>query len=124
MASYFEAFAASVRHAAHNPFGLDFHTEGKDVINIYVPLGSVINCLGYNDYLERIVGAARACFALLTFATTDNKHEKVLAAFHLLRALFEMKGDFEYHLLVADVAFTVVNIATKVLPKFSGSQSA
>ncbi len=100
-----------IHHAIQNPFGLDFVVKENE---IYVPFGSVINCIGYNDYLEKIVGVARMAFAAIAIAKSDDKKEKLLAAGHLIRGVMEMMGNFEFHLLVLDIAFTLYNIGKRV----------
>jgi hypothetical protein len=94
-----------------NPFGLDFEVKDN---KIYIPFGSAINCLGYNDFLERIIGVTRVAFALIALAVSENKGERLIAAGHVFRGILEMMGTFEFYLLVVDVAFTVYNIANKL----------
>lgn len=103
--------ADSINHAMINPFGLDFEIHNK---NIYVPFGSVINCLGYNDYLERVVGATRICFALIALIASHDKKERFIAVGHIFRGILEMKGDFEQYLLILDTAWTIYNIAYRI----------
>ncbi len=109
--------ASIVSQVIQNPFGLGFEVHDK---KLYVPVGSVINCIGYNDFLERFVGVARMGFALLALATTESKKERLLAAGHVFRGALEMRGDFEFYLLVLDAIFTVVNVSSKLFPKPNG----
>ena len=109
-------------YAIANPFGLDFGSH--DIVKNdktqsvpYVTLGSVINCIGYNDYLERVVGVTRVFLGLMALAfcrTSENKtKEAVVAALHIFRGILETMGNFERELLIADVAFTIFNLAGK-----------
>lgn len=109
--SFLKGISDSVHHAMRNPFGLEFKVNGSE---IHVPLGSVINCIGYNDHLERLVGVARIAFALYSLATSQKKEDRLCAAGHVFRGFLEMHGDFELYLLIVDAAFTIYNIATKV----------
>lgn len=110
------------KYAVANPFGLDFgsHTDTKNDKTQsvpYVTLGSVINCIGYNDYLERAVGITRIFLGLMALAfcrTSENKkREAFVAALHIFRGIMETMGDFEKILLIGDVAFTIFNLANK-----------
>lgn len=98
--------------AAMNPFGLDFEVHDK---KIYIPIGSALNCLGYNDYLERVIGIARVALGLLVLVTGNNLKEKAIAACHILRGILEMGGSFERELLILDLFFTIYNIGNKFI---------
>jgi hypothetical protein len=98
--------------AIENPFGLNIQTHNK---KIYVGLGGVINCLGYNDYLERAIGVARVGFALVALAYCESKQDRLVASGHLFRGVLEMLGSFEFYLLMVDAVFTIVNIAKNIL---------
>src|SRR5437868_2986245 len=99
------------RHAMENPFGIDFRVHNN---NIYIPFGSAINCLGYNDFLERIIGVARVGFALVALVTSESKKDRCIAAGHIFSGILEMMGSFELYLLIIDTAFTVYNISNRV----------
>ena len=107
----------NVKYAMMNPFGIEFEIHNK---KIYIPLGSAINALGYNDHLERIIGISRLACGLIVLATGENKKTKLIAAAHIFRGALEMVGNFERELLVVDLAFTVFNLAKKT---FSGMNS-
>lgn len=102
------------RQAMENPFGIDFVMQGT---RIYIPFGSAINCLGYNDFLERIIGVTRVGFALIALAVNDDKKDRLIASGHLFRGVLEMMGSFELCLLVLDIAFTIYNLICKVFVK-------
>jgi hypothetical protein len=99
------------RTAIGNPFGLNFEIHNK---KIYVGLGGLINCLGYNDYLERVIGVARVGSALLALASCESKQDRLVASGHLFRGVLEMLGSFELYLLLVDVAFSIVNVAKNI----------
>lgn len=102
----------SIQHAMRHPFGLDFEVQNK---NIYVSFGSLINCIGYNDYLERAVGVTRATFAVFAFLISKERKEKFIAVGHICRAGLEFCGKYEHYLLILDLAFTIVNIVQRIL---------
>lgn len=102
-------------HAMQNPFGVDFRVEGDN--EILIPLGSGINFLGYNDFLEVPVGGARLACALVILARSENRNTKLIAAAHAFRGILEMMGNLELFLLVLDVIATVYNIAMKIFPR-------
>lgn len=107
-----------IKYAMQNPFGVNFETHtigGKK--GIYLPLGSVLNLIGYNDYLERIVGVARVALGLYALATSSDKQQKVVAAGHIFRGIMEMSQSFEKYLLILDIAATLFNIAKKYAAK-------
>lgn len=107
------SFAEGIHHAMRNPFGLDFEVHNK---NIYVPLGNTLNCLGYNDHLERVIGVARISFALLALIMSQTTtQEKLVAVGHIFRGILEMVGNYEHYLLLLDAVFTVYNIGNRVL---------
>ena len=59
---YAKEMLNDVEYAMKNPFGIEFEVHNHKV---YVPLGSLFNCIGYNDFLERIVGATRTALAII-----------------------------------------------------------
>ena len=93
--------------AVKNPFGLDFEIHDN---NLYIPVGSALNCLGYNDYLERVIGVARICLGVIALAFSNDRKERLIAAGHILRGYLEMKGSYEKELLILDTIFTIYNI--------------
>lgn len=97
-----------------SPFGLDFEFVNK---KLYIPAGSALNCLGYNDHLERIIGVVRVAFATLALATSSGSKERLLAGAHIFRGVLEMQGSFEFYLLILDVMGTVYNVAHRLLFK-------
>lgn len=103
---------ASFQYAMKNPFGLDFKVSGKE---IDVTFGSAINCLGYNDHLEKIIGFARLCFGVIAAVFSEKREDKVIATGHIIRGFAELNGSCELYLLILDCAFTVYNIAKKIL---------
>lgn len=105
-------FVQSLQYAMRNPFGIDIVKNGD---KFFIPVGSAINCIGYNDYLERMVGIARTGFALLALAYSSDRKERVIAAGHIFRGVMEMMGNFEAYLLGLDIVFTVVNLANKFI---------
>lgn len=119
--------ASSVYDAMQNPFGLNFEIHNN---NIYIPLGSAINCLGYNDHLERAIGIARIAFSLFALAnsqvqgTNQSPKERVIIVLQVARGMMEMMGNFEYYLLLADAAFTLYNIGSRVIYGNSSSSQA
>jgi len=105
---------SNVRYAMQNPFGIDFEVHAKKV---YIPLGSAINCLGYNDYLERAIGISRLAAGLFVIAKAESEKTRIVALAQIFRAVLEMVGNFERELLILDIAFTIFNLAKKVFPK-------
>ena len=114
--SILSGIRADFQHAMENPFGLQFVVVDK---NIYIPLGSTINCLGYNDSLERIIGISRLAFALIALAASEKPKDRYIAAAHAFRGALEMAGSFEFYLLVLDIAATIYNIGRQVLTSFT-----
>lgn len=96
-----------VMHAIQNPFGLNFVTFED---RVYIPLGSAMNCLGYNDYLEKPIGIARFAMGLFAMVNGQTNQEKALGAAHVFRAGMEMMGNCEKYLLIIDTAVTFYNI--------------
>lgn len=101
----------AIKTAAKNPFGLDFEVYDK---KIYIPIGSALNCLGYNDYLEKVIGITRIALGLIAIVFSKDNPERAVAAGHVFRGMFEMVGSFERELLILDVIFTAYNIAYKL----------
>ena len=112
MMQVFSGISSGIQHAMKNPFGLDFEVRKK---GIYVPLGNTLNLIGYNDYLERVVGVVRIALALIALATSQNRREKVIAVGHIARGILELNGNFERHLLILDTIFTLYNIGARLL---------
>lgn len=112
MSGVLNGLKVGFQHAIENPFGLNFEVRDN---KIYVPLGSVINCLGYNDFLERIIGVVRVALALVALAVSEDKKDRFIAAGHIFRGFLEMMGTFELYLLIADAAFTAYNVFSKIL---------
>lgn len=112
MVKILNSFADSIRHAMVNPFGLEFEVHNN---KIYVPFGSIINCIGYNDCIERMVGATRGAFACMALISSNDKKERLIACGHICRGVLEMCGHHELYLLVLDVAFTIYNIGYSIL---------
>lgn len=106
--------AESFQYIMRNPFGLEFKFEDNEPL---ITVRSAINLLGYNDYLERVIGVSRAGFALLALAYSQNTKERVIAAGHVFRGILEMMGSFEAYLLVLDIAFTIFNVGNKMVNK-------
>lgn len=105
------SFVTEARYALANPFGVvfEFNDEGR----IVCPLGSIINCIGYNDFLERIVGITRVAIAIFFLATSLDRSEKILAGMHFMRGLLEFMGNFEGCLLMTDIIVTVLTFAQR-----------
>lgn len=114
MTSIYTNTIDAIKMAAENPFGLDFEIHNK---KIYIPVGSALNCLGYNDYLERMIGVVRIALGLVALIFSSDNKERVRAGGHVFRGIFEMAGSFEKELLILDVAFTLYNIIHKILRK-------
>lgn len=110
-----QSFANSVQSAMKNPFGVDFEVHGKEK-NIYVPLGSFINLIGYVDQLDQLVGITRFAIGVLVLAKSSDTKERTIAALHIIRGALETMGNYELYLLALDTVFTVYNIATRLFP--------
>ena len=104
MSSILSDLNAGFRHAMAHPFGIDFELKNN---RIYIPFGSAINCLGYNDFLERIIGVTRIAFGLIALSMNETRHDKCIAAGHIFRGILEMMCSFEFYLLILDAAFTI-----------------
>jgi len=102
-------FVSEAQYALANPFGVAFEFNGEG--RIVCPLGSIINCIGYNDFLENIVGITRVSVAIFFLATSEDRNEKMLAGVHFIRGLLEFMGNFEGWLLMTDIIATIVTIA-------------
>lgn len=97
-----------------SPFGLDFEFVNQ---KLYIPAGSALNCLGYNDHLERMIGVVRTALGILALATSEGYKERTLAGLHIFRGILEMQGSFELYLLILDIMGTVYNVAHRILFK-------
>lgn len=103
-----------VKYAMQNPFGISFEILNvNDKKKIYLPLGGVLNLIGYNDYLERLVGVARVALGLYALAMSKNNKDKLMPAGHIFRGIMEMSQSYEKFLLILDIAATLYNISSK-----------
>src|ERR1700730_3789866 len=91
--------ANEIQKAIQNPFGLDFEKHNG---RIYITLGSALNCLGYNDHLEKVIGMSRAALGLIALAFSKQNKERLTSAGHVFRGIMEMKGSYEKELLIVD----------------------
>lgn len=113
MSFYMNAIDA-IKVAAQNPFGLDFEIHDK---KLYIPVGSALNCLGYNDYLERIIGMVRIALGLIALVYSNDNKERAVAGGHVFRGILELMGSFEGGLLILDGTFTAYNIGCRLFKK-------
>lgn len=114
MSSFFTNTIDAIKMAAANPFGLDFEVHDNKV---YIPAGSALNCLGYNDYLEKVIGVVRVALGIIALIFGSDYKERAVAAGHVFRGGLEMFGSFERELLVLDILFTVYNVSYRVFKK-------
>lgn len=114
MTSFYMNTIDSIKMAAKHPFGIDFEIYEK---KIYIPIGSALNCLGYNDFLERIIGVARVAVGLIALIYSNDHKERAIAGGHVFRGILEMAGSYERELLILDALFTVYNIFQRFIKK-------
>lgn len=114
MTSFYMNTIDSIKMAVQNPFGLDFEIHNK---KIYIPAGSILNFLGYNDYLERMVGVVRIALGLIALIYSNDYKERAIAGGHVFRGILEMIGSFEGVLLIVDIIFTAYNVGLRIFKK-------
>lgn len=97
------------KRALNYPFGCKISNEKLgEREELVSSLGSVINFIGYVDFLENKVGAARLFAGSIVVWVSPDFHKKMLGGLHAIRGGFEMVGSFEGHLLVLDAFFTLL----------------
>jgi hypothetical protein len=111
MSTFYMNTIDSIKMAVQHPFGLDFEIHNK---KIYIPVGSAINFLGYNDFLERVIGVVRVVLALVALIYSNDYKERLIAGGHIFRGILEMVGSFEGVLLILDVVFTIYNVGNRI----------
>jgi len=102
---------AEFKHVLGNPFGIVFVKDPSG--RIYCPLGSILNCIGYIDNMEKHVGIARITMALFSMVNNDRRQMRLVAGAHIFRGILEMLGNHEGHLFILDSIATVGIIAYK-----------
>ena len=112
----------AIQHAMQNPFGLEF-TSSKSG-DYAITLGSSLNCLGYNDYLEKTIGVARIALGLVALAFSKEVKDRLLSVAQVFRGILELQGNCEFYLLLADSAATVYFLARKILAKSEAKPEA
>ncbi len=109
-----------IKQPLENPFGIDFCLVNQ---KISIPIGSAINCLGYNDYLEKTIGIFRVAAAFLALIYNPSTKDKAIMVGHIVRGILEFRGCFEKELLILDVAFTVINVGRKCVNIYRASEN-
>lgn len=109
-------FASDLEDSVKNPFGLRFRVVE---CNTYIKAGSLLNCLGYVDSLEKVTGITRVVFGLFGVVHYQSK----AAALHVFRGFLEMMGNFEGVLLCLDILFTIRNLGQTVLSPLKDSKA-
>ena len=97
------------QRALNYPFGCKISNEKLgEKEELVSSLGSIINFIGYVDFLETPVGGLRLLAGASVVCISPDLHKKMLGGLHAIRGGLEMIGSFEGHLLVLDAFFTLL----------------